>query len=119
MHYVIIGNGGAGVSALQAIRDADKTSDVTIISREQYPAYSPCSLPNLIGGEVDKPSIFRFDKQFYNRLNARFMKNIEATQAIVVRAASTSERPVLSIDIFTACCFDAPLNNSSLNLWVI
>ena len=78
MHYVIIGNGGAGVSALQAIRDADKTSDVTIISREQYPAYSPCSLPNLIGGEVDKPSIFRFDKQFYNRLNARFMKNIEA-----------------------------------------
>jgi len=78
LHYVIIGNGGAGVSALQAIRDADKTSDVTIISREQYPAYSPCSLPNLIGGEVDKPTIFRFDKQFYNRLNARFMKNIEA-----------------------------------------
>lgn len=78
MHYVIIGNGGAGVSALQAIRDNDKKSDITIISREQYPAYSPCSLPNLIAGEVDKPTIFRFDKQFYNRLNAKFMKNTEA-----------------------------------------
>ena len=80
MHYVIIGNGGAGVSALQTIREIDKKSDITIISREQYPAYSPCSLPNLIGGEIDKPTIFRFDKQFYSRLNAKFMKNTEALQ---------------------------------------
>ena len=82
MHYVIIGNGGAGVSALQAIREVDKTSDITIISREQYPPYSPCSLPNLIAGEVDKSTIFRFDKQFYHRLNARFMKNAEAIQIL-------------------------------------
>ena len=82
MHYVIIGNGGAGVSALQTIREIDKKSDITIISREEYPAYSPCSLPNLIGGEVDKPTIFRFDKQFYNRLNAKFMKNSEALEII-------------------------------------
>jgi NAD(P)H-nitrite reductase large subunit len=80
LHYVIIGNGGAGVSALQTIREVDKTSDVTIISREKYPAYSPCSLPNLLAGEIDKPTIFRFDKQFYNRLNAKFMKSTEAIQ---------------------------------------
>jgi len=80
LHYVIIGNGGAGVSALQTIREIDKKSDITIISREQYPAYSPCSLPNLIGGEIDKPTIFRFDKQFYNRLNANFIKNSEAVE---------------------------------------
>ena len=78
MHYVIIGNGGAGVSALQAIREIDKKSDITIISREKYPAYSPCSLPNLVGGEIDKPKIFRFDSNFYNQLNANFMKNAEA-----------------------------------------
>ena len=69
MHCVIIGNGGAGVSALQSIREIDKKSDITIISREKYPAYSPCSLPNLLAGEIDKPTIFRFDKEFYNRLN--------------------------------------------------
>ena len=82
MHYVIIGNGGAGVSALQAMREVDKTSKITIISREQYPAYSPCSLPNLIAGEIDKPTIFRFDKQFYNRLNAAFMKSSEALEIV-------------------------------------
>lgn len=78
LHYLIIGNGGAGVSALQAIRKIDKKSDITIISREKYPAYSPCSLPNLIGGEIDKPKIFRFDANFYDQLNAKFMKNTEA-----------------------------------------
>jgi NAD(P)H-nitrite reductase large subunit len=82
LHYVIIGNGGAGVSSLQAIREIDNKSDVTIISREQYPTYSPCSLPNLIAEELDKPTIFRFDKQFYQRLNARFMKNTEAIQIL-------------------------------------
>ena len=80
MHYVIIGNGGAGVSALQTIRENDKKSDITIISREQYPAYSPCSLPDLIGGEIDKPTIFRFEKNFYENLNANFMKNAEALE---------------------------------------
>jgi NADPH-dependent 2,4-dienoyl-CoA reductase/sulfur reductase-like enzyme len=82
LHYVIIGNGGSGVSALQAIREVDKKSDITIISREKYPAYSPCSLPNLLGGEIEKPTIFRFDKQFYNRLNAKFMKSTEAIKIL-------------------------------------
>ena len=77
LHYVIIGNGGAGISALQTIRSYDKKSDVTIISKEKYPAYSPCSLPNLIGGKVDTPTILRFDKDFYKRLNVKFIKNTE------------------------------------------
>ncbi len=80
LHYVIIGNGGAGVSALQAIRGLDINSDITIISREKYPAYSPCSLPNLLSGEVEKQKIFRFDNKFYHRLNAEFIKNTEALQ---------------------------------------
>lgn len=78
MHYVIIGNGGAGVSALQTIRNCDKKSELTIISKEKYPAYSPCSLPDLISGEIEKPTIFRFDPNFYKNLNANFIKNNEA-----------------------------------------
>jgi NAD(P)H-nitrite reductase large subunit len=80
LHYVIIGNGGAGISALQTIRENDKKGDITIISREKYPAYSPCSLPDLIGGEIDKPTIFRFDKNFYENLNSNFLKNAEAIE---------------------------------------
>ena len=82
LHYVIIGNGGAGVKALQTIRDSDSNSKITIISREQYPAYSPCSLPNLISGEIEQPIIFRFDKEFYKKLNATFLKNTKALEII-------------------------------------
>jgi NADPH-dependent 2,4-dienoyl-CoA reductase/sulfur reductase-like enzyme len=82
LHYVIIGNGGAGVTALQTIREFDNKSDISIISREKYPAYSPCSLPNLISGEIDKPTIFCFDKDFYIRLNTSFLKNTEALEIL-------------------------------------
>jgi len=82
LHYVIIGNGGAGVSALQTIREYDTETDITIISREKYPAYSPCSLPNLLAGEITKTMIFRFEPQFYNSLNTKFLKNTEALQII-------------------------------------
>ena len=82
LHYAIIGNGGAGVSALQTIREFDTKSDLTLISREKYPAYSPCSLPNLLAGEITKPMIFRFESKFYNRFNVKFMKNTEALQIL-------------------------------------
>ncbi len=82
MHYVIIGNGGAGISALQNIRNIDQNSKITIISREKYPPYSPCSLPNLLSGEIEKPVIFRFDEKFYRRHNATFMKNSEVLNII-------------------------------------
>jgi NAD(P)H-nitrite reductase large subunit len=82
LHYVIIGNGGAGTSALQTIRELDKSCDITIISREQYPTYSPCSLPNLLAEEIDKTTIFRFDKHFYKNYNAKFLKNSEAIQVL-------------------------------------
>jgi NAD(P)H-nitrite reductase large subunit len=82
LHYVIIGNGGAGISALQTIREIDKKSDITIISREKYPAYSPCSLTNLLGGEIEKPTIFRFDKKFYHHLITKFIKNTEAVEIL-------------------------------------
>jgi NAD(P)H-nitrite reductase large subunit len=79
LHHVIIGNGAAGISALQAIRSVDKESKVTILSRERYTAYSPCSIPDLISGEMDKDLIFRFDDGFYDRHNARFLKGSGVT----------------------------------------
>lgn len=78
MHYVIIGNGGAGTSALTTIREVDRDSDITILSREKYPAYSPCSLPNLLSGELEKSKIFRFPDTFYDQHDAAFLRNTSA-----------------------------------------
>lgn len=78
MHYVIIGNGGAGTSALTTIREVDRDSDISILSREKYPAYSPCSLPNLLSGELEKSKIFRFPDNFYDQHDAAFLRNTSA-----------------------------------------
>jgi NAD(P)H-nitrite reductase large subunit len=38
--YLIIGNSAGGIGAAEAIREVDKTGEVTIVSNEPYPAYS-------------------------------------------------------------------------------
>lgn len=80
MHHVIIGNGGAGISALQAIRKYDTESEVTIISRERFSAYSPCSLPNLLANELDDEKIMRFEPDFYTKQKTNFIKNTEIVE---------------------------------------
>lgn len=65
MHVVIIGTGGAGVSAIQTIRSLDKKCNITAISKEEHMPYSPCSLPYLIAGETKKKNIFRVGSDFY------------------------------------------------------
>ncbi|TET89314.1 MAG: NAD(P)/FAD-dependent oxidoreductase [Methanomassiliicoccales archaeon] len=67
MHVVVIGTGGAGVSAIQTIRELDKKCKITAISKEEHMPYSPCSLPYLIGGEIKKKNIFRVGSDFYER----------------------------------------------------
>ena len=49
--YAIIGNGAAGISAAQAIRERDKTGSIYMISNEEYPAYNrPMLTKSLVAG---------------------------------------------------------------------
>ncbi|MCK4756994.1 MAG: NAD(P)/FAD-dependent oxidoreductase [Thermoplasmata archaeon] len=70
------------MSALQAIRKYDTESEITIISRERFPAYSPCSLPNLLANELDDDKIMRFEPDFYTQQKASFIKNVEAVEIL-------------------------------------
>ncbi|KPU46086.1 NADH-dependent phenylglyoxylate dehydrogenase subunit epsilon [Oxobacter pfennigii] len=67
MHYVIIGNSAAGISAAQEIRKLDKKCDILIISKEQEPVYSRCLLPDYISGELGKEELGIRDFDFYRR----------------------------------------------------
>lgn len=51
--YVIVGNSAAGLSAAEAIREADPRGEITILSDEDRPAYSRIFLPDLIAGKID------------------------------------------------------------------
>jgi len=56
--YVIIGNGPAGVSAIERIRDIDTESKIILISQENNPPYSRIMTPEYMTGEVDEADIF-------------------------------------------------------------
>ncbi|MFQ6065289.1 MAG: FAD/NAD(P)-binding oxidoreductase, partial [Candidatus Bathyarchaeia archaeon] len=49
---VIIGANAAGVHAANAARKTDSKAEITLIDKEQYPAYSRCGIPYVLAGEI-------------------------------------------------------------------
>ncbi|SHK56888.1 NAD(P)/FAD-dependent oxidoreductase [Thermocrinis minervae] len=58
MKVVIVGNGPAAVSAIKAFRKVDKDSDIVVLSAEEYPAYAPNCMENVIRGDIGDDALF-------------------------------------------------------------
>lgn len=69
MKIVIIGSGGAGISAIQTIRqnDHDEGHHIALISSERELAYSPCALPYVISDSIPYKRLSRLDSSFYKK----------------------------------------------------
>ena len=65
--FVIIGNGGAALSALRAIRTVTATEPVTVISQEDCPAYSPALTTYYLRGKIPYRRMFLCSPGFYRR----------------------------------------------------
>ncbi len=79
---VIIGTGGAGVSAIRTIRSIDEKCKITAISQEDQMPYSPCSLPHLIGGDIEKKNIYRVEKDFFKKNKVRALLGTRVSKII-------------------------------------
>ncbi len=79
MRYVIIGNGGAGVRAAQAIRARDTEGEITILDREAYPCYYRMRLPDYISGWRERDSVFFVRDAFYGENRIEFKRGAEVT----------------------------------------
>ena len=79
---VIIGTGGAGISAIRTIRSVDEKCKITAISQEDQMPYSPCSLPHLIGGDIEKKNIYRVEKDFFKKNNVRALLGTKVSKII-------------------------------------
>lgn len=53
MKIAIIGGGAGGLTTASNIRKYDKNADITVITRDENIAYSPCAIPYVLSGEVD------------------------------------------------------------------
>jgi NAD(P)H-nitrite reductase large subunit len=65
MKYVIIGNSAAAVGAVEGIRQFDRESPITLISREAYPTYSRPLISYWLGGKKDEAHLNYRGADFY------------------------------------------------------
>lgn len=79
---VIIGTGGAGISAIRTIRSVDEKCKITAVSQEDQMPYSPCSLPHLIGGDIEKKNIYRVEKDFFKKNKVRALLGTEVSKIV-------------------------------------
>ncbi|MEE9201964.1 MAG: FAD-dependent oxidoreductase [Dehalococcoidia bacterium] len=68
---VIVGNGGAAISALRAIRSTSKSHRITLISAEDCPAYSPVLTTYYLAGSIPYRTMFLCNRDFYRRHGVR------------------------------------------------
>lgn len=67
MRIVIVGNGPAAASAIEAFRQVDQDSEIIVLSDEPYPTYAPNCMENVIRGTFQSlPSFTRVALSFTN-----------------------------------------------------
>ena len=80
MNILVLGAGGAGISAVQAIRSVDKKSNVYLISKENCIPYSLCGLPDFISGNISIKVLNRLDPGFLTKNNIKLISGKEAVK---------------------------------------
>lgn len=71
--YLIIGNGGAGLTAARTLRSVDPEANITIVDEENHPCYYRMRLPDYICGWKDRDSVFFVREGFYQEKNISFL----------------------------------------------
>lgn len=67
MRIVMVGNGPAALAAVEAVRERDQASDITVISCESERAYTPCFLAKYVARTVDAAGLSLRSDDFYER----------------------------------------------------
>jgi NAD(P)H-nitrite reductase len=68
---VIVGNSAAGISALEAIRQNDLDTPITLISDENLLTYSRVMLPYFIKGDLREEDLFIKQMEYYDQMKVK------------------------------------------------
>ena len=84
MKHLILGNGAAGITAAEKLRELDATAEITIISNEDTPVYTKCMLPDYVGGRLPREKLFirSFETYRQNRIDLVTNAAVERTDPI-------------------------------------
>ena len=74
MHYVIIGNGPAGVIAAETLRKSDPQGSIILVGDEPEPPYSRMAIPYLLMGDIQEARTYlRKDANHFRNLNIELL----------------------------------------------
>ncbi len=80
--YLIIGNSAGGIGAAEAIREIDRSSSLTIVSDEPYPAYSRPLIAKLLTAERNLEQVYFRPADFYSANNIDLISGIKVTRLL-------------------------------------
>ncbi len=82
MRIVIVGNGPAALAAVEAIRETDGESEVTVLSAETGRAYTPCFLARYVAGKVEAEDLALKCDDFYEKHRVRLLPGKTVTAVV-------------------------------------
>jgi len=78
MNVLVLGAGGAGISAVQAIRNVNKKISINLVSTENCMPYSLCGLPDFLSGKISMNVLSRLNSDFFTKNNINLIFGKEA-----------------------------------------
>lgn len=82
MEYLVIGNGGAGLTAARTLRNLDVEGKITIVDEETHPCYYRMRLPDYICGWKDRDSVFFVNRDFYREKGIELLGGRRVTRVV-------------------------------------
>jgi len=85
---VILGNGAAGISAAEKLRQLDDNCEITVVSIEDVPVDTKFMLPDYIGGKIARNKLILRDMNYYDKNRIKLLlsekiENIDSHQKVV------------------------------------
>jgi len=73
--YVIVGNGIAGVTAAEILRQEDSDAHIVVIADDPFPVYYRPALKDYLGGRVREDKLWARPTSFYQDHSIHFVKD--------------------------------------------
>jgi NAD(P)H-nitrite reductase large subunit len=80
--HLIIGCGSAALSALEIIRRITSEDEVKLVTMDDFPPYSPASLPYLLSGGITEAELWMKDKNYAKNLETTLVMGKEVVEVI-------------------------------------
>ncbi len=78
--HLIIGCGSAGLSAAEEIRRISAEDEIKVVTLEDYPPYSPTTLPYLLSGRIDEANLPMKKDNYFDSINVTFLRGKKVTR---------------------------------------